>query len=127
MTHLTTDSRVWLTLGLTDADLDEDARDEQVQHLVQELRDLDVESAERAVDPNPPEGSKALGGFLVGMLTAEVSMENIQYVFRFLGDRLSGKAIELEVEANGKTLRVSANSQAELAAAIKMAQQFVAV
>ncbi|MGB3616245.1 MAG: hypothetical protein WBA10_20805 [Elainellaceae cyanobacterium] len=120
------DSTVMITLGLTDPDLEDDVRDQQTQHLVHDLQDMEIDSACRVVDPDPPEGNKALGGFIVGLLTAEVSLENIQYVFKFLGDRLSGKAIELEVEANGKKLKVTANSQTELAAAIEAAQQFVA-
>lgn len=121
----TTNATVLLTLGLIDADLDDDVRDEQAQRLVRELRDIEVESAERVIDPHPPKGNKAMGGFIVGLLTAEVSMDNLQLVFKFLGDRLVGKSIELEVEANGKSLRVTAHSQAELAAAIEAAQRFV--
>ncbi|MGF1515143.1 MAG: hypothetical protein ACFB5Z_15805 [Elainellaceae cyanobacterium] len=121
----TTNATVLLTLGLIDSDLDDDVRDEQAQRLVRELRDIEVESAERVIDPHPPKGNKAMGGFIVGLLTAEVSMDNLQLVFKFLGDRLVGKSIELEVEANGKSLRVTAHSQAELAAAIEAAQRFV--
>jgi len=121
-----TDSTVTITIGLTDLDIEDNVRDRQTQNLVYDLRDMEIDSACRVIDPNPPAGNKALGGFIVGLLTAEVSIENIQHVFGFLGDRLSGKAIELEVEANGKRLRVSANSQTELAAAIEAAQQFVA-
>jgi hypothetical protein len=44
-----------------------------------------------------------------------------------LGERLSNKTIELEVEANGKRLRVSAATEAELHAAIKAAQDFISV
>jgi hypothetical protein len=63
----------------------------------------------------------------VGLLTAEVRAENAKKLLVFLGDRLGGKPIELEVEANGRRLKVSAHSREELEAAIKAAQDFVKV
>jgi hypothetical protein len=96
--------------------------------LFAEFKEVDeVEKVDCVRDPNPPEGNKALGGFLVGLLTAEVSAKNAKKLFGFLGDRLGGKPIELEVEANGKKLKVSAHSREELEAAIKAAQDFVEV
>jgi hypothetical protein len=44
----------------------------------------------------------------------------------FLSDRLSHKSIELEVEANGKKLKIIASNQQELTAALEAAQKFVA-
>lgn len=64
-------------------------------------------------------GNKALGGFLIGLLLAEVSVANAQKLMGFLGDRLGGKPIELAVEANRKTLTMKAHSREELEAAIK--------
>jgi hypothetical protein len=121
------ESNVRLTINFNDSSLEAEERDEQVQRLMLELKEIDdVETVERVLDTNPPEGNKALGGFLVGLLTAGVNAENAKRVLGFLGDRLSGKTIELEVEANGRKLMVKASSQAELAAAIEAAQKFVA-
>lgn len=109
-----------------DSDLDLEERDQEAQKLLNQLRKLDeVEDVNRVLDPNPPDGNKELGGFLAGMLTAEVNPSNIKALFGFLGDRLSGKTIELNVEANGKKLSVKAKSQAELMAAIKAAKEFL--
>ena len=120
-------SSLKLTINFNDPDLSPEERDEQVQRLLRELKDMDeVETADRVLDPYPPEGNKALGGFLVGLLTTQVSTANAQAAFGFLKDRLSGKPIELEVEANGKKLKVSAHSREELEAAIKAAQDFIA-
>ena len=116
-----------LQIAFNDPVLDDEEREGEVQKLLNELKQLDeVENVERVRDPNPPEGNKALGGFLVGMLMAEVKFANLRKLFGFLHDRLSGKIIELHVEVNGKKLRVKARSQAELAAAIAAAQQFIA-
>lgn len=122
-----TQSNIKLTIALKDSDLDEEELDEITQNLLQQMRRLDeVEQADRLLDPNPPEGNKSLGGFLVGILTAEVNPANIKALMGFLSDRLGGKQIEMEVEANGKKLKVKASSQKELLAALEAAQQFVA-
>ncbi|MEH2301412.1 MAG: hypothetical protein V7K88_21065 [Nostoc sp.] len=84
-----------------------------------------MESAELVVVTEIPEGAKSVGGFLVGVLQTEVSLANFKKLLGFLGDRLGNKTIELEVEANGKKLKVKASSQEELAAAIEQAQKFV--
>jgi hypothetical protein len=116
-----------LTVNFNDPELTPDERDEQAQQLIKELKDVDeVETVNRILDPNPPEGNKALGAILVGLLTAEVNAANAKRVFGFLSDRLGGKPIELEVEANGKKLKVKAQSREELEVAIKAAQDFVA-
>ena len=119
-------SSIKLTIAFNDPDLEPEERDEQTQRLLAELKQVDeVESVELMLDPNPPEGNKSLGGFLVGMLLAEVNPANGKKLLGFLGDRLGGKPIELSVEANGRKLMVKAHSREELEAAIKLAQEFI--
>jgi hypothetical protein len=123
---MTSSSNIQLTLTLKDSDLEDEELQEETEKLLQQMRELDeVEDANLVVDPNPPERGKG-GGFLLGLLTAEVNVKNIKALFGFLTDRLGNKPIELEVEANGKKLKVKASSQQELQAAIEAAQQFVA-
>lgn len=115
-----------LTIHLIDPDLEPEERDQQTQTLLSELKALDeIESVERVVDTAPPEGSKAFGAFLIGLLSAEVNAANAKKVLGFLGDRLSNKPIELSVEGNGKKLSVTAHSREELEAAIQAAQKFI--
>lgn len=119
-------SNVGLTINFNDPEADPEERDFEVQRLLSFMREIDeVESIDRVPDPNPPKGSKALGGFLVGMLTAQVNAANLKTLFTFLSDRLIGKPIELEIEANGKKLKVTASSREELEAAIRVAQDFI--
>ena len=119
-------SSIKLTIAFDDPDLEPEERDEQAQRFLAELKQVDeVESVERLLDPNPPEGNKSLGGFLVGMLLAKVNPANGKKLLGFLGDRLGGKPIELSVEANGRKLTVKAHSREELEAAIKLAQEFI--
>ena len=118
---------VKVLLNFNDPELDLDERDYEVQILLPQMKRLDeIEGVWRVPDPSPPEASKGFG-FLLGLLQAEVSVENFKAFGQFLGDRLSGKTIEIEVEANGKKLRVNASSHAELVAAIQAAQDFIAV
>jgi len=120
-------SSVKFTIAFNDPDLDSEELEEQAQNLVAQMRVLDeIETVDRVLDPNPPVGNKAVGAILVGLLTAQVNKENAQKVMGFLGDRLGNKVIELEVEANGKKLKVKASSREELEAAIEAAQRFAA-
>ncbi len=123
-------SSVKFTIAFNDPDLDSEELEEQAQNLLAQMKDLrdagEIETVDRVLDPNPPEGNKAVGAILVGLLTAQVNKENAQKVMGFLFDCIGPKPIELEVEANGKKLKVKAGSQAELMAAIEAAQKFVA-
>jgi hypothetical protein len=120
------DSNIGLTINFNDPEADAEELDEEVQRLLRQMRDIDeVEAVDRVLDPNPPEGNKAVLGFIVGMLTAQVNPNNVKSLMGFLRDRLSGKAIELEIESHGKKLTVKAHSQAELIAAIEAAQKFI--
>ena len=122
-----TSDNIKLTINFSDPGLDDEERDEEVENLLYQMHDLEEVEANRVVDPHPPAGNKSLGALLVGVLTAEVNIANCKKVLGFLGDRLGGKPIELEVEANGRKLKVTAHSREELEAAIKAAQDFVEV
>jgi hypothetical protein len=124
---MTTPNTLQLTIAFTDPTISAEEREQQAQQLRAELQDMDeVETVDRVLDPNPPKGNKTGGGFLLGLLMTEVSVANGKKLLGFLGDRLGGKPIELEVEANGKKLSVKAHSREELEAAVKAAQEFIA-
>jgi hypothetical protein len=120
---------VRVTLQFTDPSLNLEEQDLEVQKLLPQLAQLvtsgDIEQSGRVLDPTPPEKSKGFG-FLLGLLQAEVSAANFKALSQFLSERLSGKTIEIEVEANGRKLKLKASSQAELSAALKVAQEFIA-
>jgi hypothetical protein len=124
---MNTPSDIQITLDLRNPDLDDETLEKLTQNLRNQMLNLDeVNDVKRILDPNPPEGNKALGAVLVGILTAEVNAANIKTLFGFLSDRLGGKPIAMEVEANGRKLKVTASSQQELLAAIQAAQEFIA-
>ncbi len=123
-----TDLEVTIDLSNAEPDLAQEELEALTQRLFQQMGGLDeVEQVNRIPEPNPPEGSKPLSAaFLVGLLTAEVNAQNMKALLQFIWERLSGKPIELKVEANGKKLEVKAYSQQELSAAIEAAQNFLA-
>ena len=120
------DNNVKLTISFNDPALDADEQDQEAQRLIDELSQMDeIEFIYPTPDLNLPEGSKSIVGTLVGFLTAEISQEKVQKLWQFLSVRLSGKSIELDVEANGKKLKVKARNAEELRAAISAAKEFV--
>lgn len=120
------DSSVNVTIAFNDPELNAEEIEEQALQLMAELRQMDdCDAVGRVLDPNPPEKSKAIGGTLIGLLTADVNIANAQKFISFLGNYLGGKPIELAVEANGKKLTVSAHSPEELAVAIQAAKEFI--
>ncbi len=91
------ESNVKLQIAFIDPELGAEEREEEAQQLLSYLQKLDeVEQVDRVLDPNPPEGNKSLGGFLVGMLTAQAKPKKIKALMGFLGDRLGAKPIEMK-------------------------------
>jgi hypothetical protein len=124
---MTDQSTLKVTICFDDPALDAEERDKEVQNLLNQLKNLDEVKASRVDEPNLPDTAKALGGWISGILMAEVNFGNFKKLMSFLGDRLSGKPIELEIEINGNKLKVKAGSKAGLDAAIASAQAFVEV
>jgi hypothetical protein len=123
---MTANANLKLTIEFTDPELEPEQRDNQAQRLIAELRDIDdVETVDRVTDASPSEGTKSIGAYLVGLLTAEVKVDNFKKLGGFLKDRLGGKSIELTAEVNGKKLSVKANSKEEFDYAIAKANDFI--
>jgi hypothetical protein len=115
-----------LTIAFNAPDLDAEERDEQAQRLITELKEMDeIETVSRVLDPNPPEGNKALGGFLVGKLATEVKSSHINPLFRLLGERHAHKSVEMEIEVGDRKMKLTAASREELMATLPMVQQFL--
>ena len=123
---MTDTSNVKLTITFTDPDLDDQDKDEEVQKLLAQMKDLDeVEAVDRVVNPTVLEGTKSVTGWVVAQLIAFVKPENVKQLWGFLSDRLANKVIELEAEANGKKIKIKASSRQELEAAVKAIQELV--
>jgi hypothetical protein len=107
---------------MSNTEIDDDDKEKETQRLFNELRTLDdIEDVQRVINPDPPEGSKAIAGFFIGLLTAEVKPENIANLFRFLGDRLSNKEVSLTLSLGDEVLEVTAGSREEFEFAMQQA------
>jgi hypothetical protein len=115
---MASESLVEITLGFTDRNLEDEEKRQLAQKLLWELRNLDeVERANRVEDISPEAGSKPGFATLVGVLTAEVSFQNIKAFFGFLGDRLQDKPIKIKVKVGEQEVEIEAKSKQELVAA----------
>lgn len=120
-------SNIQVTISLSDSSLDDGELQAYTENLRSQLQEVDgVEDADLVAVETAPPGSKALGGFLLGLLTAEVNPANIKALFGFLGERLGGKPIEMTLKApDGRELSIKASSQAEFDFAYQKAQEFL--
>ena len=124
---MTEQSPMKIIIAIQDRDLDDASLQEFTEILCQQITEVDgVEQANLVAVETPPEGSRALGGFLLGILTAEVNPANIKTLFRFLSDRLGGQTIKMSIETpDGRKLNVEASSQEEFEFAVKQAKNFI--
>jgi hypothetical protein len=85
-------------IDLTDADLDLDPEELEAYslQLTEELKNNLAEDATLVQSPEPPEGSRAGGAAFLGLLKAQVNLENIKALLNWLGERLYGKTLEIE-------------------------------
>lgn len=120
-------SNIQVTISLSDPSLDDEELQAEVDNLLPQLREVDgVEEANLVAVEEVPQGSKAFGGFLLGLLMAEVNPANIKALFGFLGERLGGKPIELSLKApDGRELSIKASSKVEFDYAYQKAQEFL--
>jgi len=103
---------IQLVISLTDPELDAEEKDEEIENLLSQMRDLDeFEEISRVADPNPPAGSKSIAGFLVGVLKAEISVANLKKAIAFLSERLGNQPIEMKIKAaDGREIQVKVSS-----------------
>ncbi|NER31098.1 MAG: hypothetical protein F6J89_26630 [Symploca sp. SIO1C4] len=120
------ENSIQVTISLEAPQLD----DEQLQEATENLRDeiKEVEGVEQAdlmpVETAPPD-SKGIGGFLLGILTAEINAKNLKTLVRFLGDRLFGKTIKIKTEGNGKKLELEIRRPEDLEAIMPKIDNFI--
>jgi hypothetical protein len=126
---MVTQSNVQVTIALTELDLDEEELQAEVQNLLPQLKEVDgVEDADLVAVTDIPAGSKAFGGFLLGLLSAKVNPANLKSLFNFLGDRFGNKPIKLSVKAGAdgsRELNLEASSREEFEFALQKAQDFL--
>ncbi|MGB3513021.1 MAG: hypothetical protein WBA93_28175 [Microcoleaceae cyanobacterium] len=70
-------------------------------------------------------GAKSIGGFLVGILTAEINPKNLKALVRYLGDRLYGKTIKIKAEGNGRKIDIEISRLEDLNKALTEVDNFL--
>ena len=121
------ETNIKIIISLQDSELDEDELHEDTQGLLNNplFKSLTEDTASLMSSNDAPEGAKAFGGFLLGILKAEVSRKNLAKVLIFLGDRLGHKQLKLELESpDGKRLKVEANSKKDFEYLLEKAQEW---
>jgi hypothetical protein len=103
-----------LTIEFTDPELDPEDRNKEAQLLMRVLDGMDeIETVDRVIDPTPaPDGTRSLSvTYLVGLLMAQMNIDNAKKMFEFLRVSLVGKPIKLVFEFAGEKISIEANSQ----------------
>jgi len=121
-------ANVIVNLELVDSSLEAEDLQGLARNLLKQVRAVDgVEEADLVAVTDVPEAAMALGGFVVGLLTAEVSAANLQKLGGFLKDRIVGKTLKMSVEAYGKKIAVEGSSQVEFEYALQKANEQIAL
>ena len=120
-------TNVFVNLELVDSSLDAEDLQAAARNLLKQVRAVDgVEDADLVAVTDVPEGAMALGGFVVGLLAAEVSAANLQKLGGFVKDRIVGKTLKMSVEAYGKKIAIEGSSQVEFEYALQKANEQIA-
>ena len=120
-------TNVFVNLELVDSSLDAEDLQAAARNLLKQVRAVDgVEEADLVAVTDVPEGAMALGGFVVGLLAAEVSAANLQKLGGFLKDRIVAKNLKMSVEAYGKKIAIEGSSQVEFEYALQKANEQIA-
>ena len=70
-------------------------------------------------------GAKNIGGFLIGILTAEINAENLKSLVGYLGDRLSGKTIKIKAESKSRKINIEVRNVEDLKKALAEVDNFL--
>jgi len=118
---------IQITFGPADPELDDDQRLQFSKRLLPEVQDLDeVQRADRAENLNTEAGMK---GFetLVGFLTADVTLSNLNEFAGWMGDRFSDQPMKVKVKVGAQEAELEARSAKELAEVEATANRLLAV
>ena len=93
---------IQLTITLSDPRLTPERLQTDTRNILSEIKEFDgVQNADLIPIETVEPGTMGVGGFLVGILTAEINVENTKGLVRYLGDRLYGKAIKMKIKIQG--------------------------
>jgi hypothetical protein len=115
-----------VTLTLSDLQLEDEQLQAATIALAEEIREVEgVSDVYPTSAESAPANAKSIGGAIINVLTAEITPQALMSVLNFVGGRLFNRSIEIEAEANGKTLKVRVSNPKDLEFAIEQAKRFL--
>ncbi|NEQ35769.1 MAG: hypothetical protein F6K40_05500 [Okeania sp. SIO3I5] len=117
---------IQLTITLSDPKLKEDRLQEDTENMLSEIKEFDgVQKADLMPIEKAEPGSKSIGGFLIGILTAEINAKNIKALVGYLGNNLYGKTIKINAEGNGRKIDIEVRNLEDLNKALAEVDNFL--
>ncbi|NES67732.1 MAG: hypothetical protein F6K24_22070 [Okeania sp. SIO2D1] len=117
---------IQLTISLSDSKLEEDKLEEDTRYILSEIEKFDgVQKADLMSIETAEPHAKSIGGFLVGILSAEINAKNLKALVGYLGDRLSGKTVKIKAEANGRKIDIEVGNLEDLNKALAEVDNFL--
>lgn len=112
--------RVTIDFAEADKSSNPEIIEEEALSLADEMSEGNiVESAQLARQTVLPEGAKTGAlAFISGVLTAEISRENLIKALGFLGNRFYGKTLTLQYKANGLECSLEYRNEEEIEQAL---------
>ena len=100
------ESNILVKITISDPELNESQLQQATQYLQAEIKGVyGVLEVNQTPVSEVEAGAKSIGGFLINVLTAEVSLQNLKTLVKHLGYRTFGRTYEIEVEGNGRKLK----------------------
>ena len=117
---------IQLTISLSDQQLEEDQLEEDTQNILSEIEKFDgVQKADLISIETAEARAKNIGGFLIGILTAEINAKNLKALVGYLSDRLSGKTVKIKAEGNGRKIDIEVGNLEDLKKALAEVDDFL--
>ena len=117
---------IQLTITLSDQQLEEEQLQTDTENMLSEIQEFDgVQKADLMPIEKAEPGSKSIGGFLVGILTAEINAKNLKALVGYLGNNLYGKTIKIKAEGNGRKLDLEVRNLEDLNKALAEVDNFL--
>ncbi|NES77383.1 MULTISPECIES: hypothetical protein [unclassified Okeania] len=117
---------IQLSITLSDQKLEEEDLQTDTENILSEIEKFDgVQKADLISIEKAEPNTKSIGGFLVGILTAEINAKNLKALVGYLGDRLSGKTVKIKAEGNGRKIDIEVGNLEDLNKALAEVDNFL--
>ncbi len=121
------ETRVRVTITLSEPQLKEEELQEAVQNLQLELREVEgVTEADLIPVEQAPPDSKGIGGFLLGQLKALVSLKHLKTLVNFVSQNLViGRTVKIKAEGNGRKLDIELSRPEDIDKVMPQVERFI--